>query len=356
MPAGTGTDAAIMTVTGPVPANELGATLPHEHLFIDLSCYLIDPPDASLESPIRMETLDDVRRSPYANRENCVLDDLELAVTEAGEFRDLGGTTIVDVTPAEVGRDPLALRAVSQRTGLWIVTSCGHYIQAAHTGALRAESEDTIAERFVREIRDGIDDTGIRPGIIGEIGTGDPITDSELKILRAAAKAHRETGLPITVHVHPPARRGHEVLDVLEAAGADLTRVVLGHCDASLVHPDISFDEGVAHHRSLAKRGCFVEYDLCGNAGHFSTDTHSWWLPSDRERIHAIASLAESGFLGSVLLSQDVGHKHYLRRYGGWGYGHILRTFPGHLRAVGFTDADVDQITVGNPRRMLSGC
>lgn len=214
-------------------------------------------------------------------------------------------------------------------------------------------SEQALAQELLREIEDGIGETGVRPGIIGEIGTSHPIDPLEQKMLRAAAKAQLASGLAITVHVHPPGRRGHEVLDILVGAGVAPDRIILDHIDASLAHRDIEFAQAVDYIASLADRGCYVEFDLCGNSGYFVTKEASWWLPSDRERAKAIAQLCGRGFSDRVLLSQDVGHKHYLTEFGGWGYSHVLTHFSHHLREAGVGDAEIQRFFLANPAAVL---
>nr|WP_272943803.1 hypothetical protein [Arthrobacter crystallopoietes] len=348
-----------MTVLGPIPASELGPTLPHEHLFIDLMAYVDElarfQQSAILDDGIGLSNLADIRANPYGNRLNCILNDVDLASRELERFLAAGGRTLVDVTNKDIGSNPAGLREVALRTGANIVAGIGHYVNFAQNGDVAARDVEEVAELLVDQIQNGLAGTDIRPGIIGEIGTTFPLHPNEEKSLRASARAHLRTGLPITVHVHPPTRSGHVVLDVLESEGVDLSRVVLGHLDAALAHSDIEFDEAVEYHRSLAARGAFLEYDLCGNSGFFTDGANSWWLPSDRERCKAISRLADSGYLEQMLISQDVGHKHYLAEFGGWGYSHVLTEFPAMLQTFGLDAAAHDQITRKNPARMLTG-
>lgn len=349
----------VMTVTGPVPASSLGPTLPHEHVFIDLNCYVDEQARYRdlpiVDEPVSLATLKDVRNNPYGNRDNCVLDDVDLMVGELGEFKAAGGGTVVDTTNADLGPQPLGLREVSERTGLNIVAGCGHYVSFAQPPQMESWTIQTIEDRLVGEIEHGFGDTGVRAGIIGEIGTLSPIHPQEEKVLRAAARAHHRTGLTISVHVHPPTRGAHDVLDILEQEEVDLTRVVLGHVDTALAHDDIDIATAIDYHKALADRGPFIEYDLCGNSGFFSDGAHSWWFPSDRERCLGVARLVEAGFGDQLLISQDVGHKHYLSSYGGWGFAHILTQFKEMLATFGVGDDWHDRITRDNPRRMLTG-
>lgn len=349
----------VMTVLGPIASTQLGPTLPHEHLFIDLLAYVEElaryRPSDILDDAVGLANLHAIRSNPYGNRANCVLDDVELACREVELFRAAGGRTVVDVTNHDIGSDPVALREVAHRTGVNIVAGVGHYVNFAQGLEVQSQSVARIADGLLAEIENGIAGSGIRPGIIGEIGTTWPLHPNEEKVLRAAAIAQRLSGLAITIHVHPPTRSGHGILDILEDENVDLDRVVLGHVDAALAHPDIELADAIDYHRSLAARGAFLEYDLCGNSGYFSDGANSWWLPSDRERCKAIAELVSRGYAGSLLISQDVGHKHYLAEYGGWGYAHVLTGFRTMLADFGVDAQTHERITRRNPARMLTG-
>lgn len=341
-----------MTVLGPVDGDALGVVSTHEHLLIDMRCYWSPPAQASrrhlAEGPMTIEVLGVLRRDPLLVRENVMLDDIDLAIAEVAVFGELGGGTLVDVTLPDIGRDPLALQAAARRTGVNIVMGCGHYLHLAHPPELAAESVESIADRIVAEITDGVGDTGVRPGVIGELGTVAPLHPDEEKVLRAAARAQARTGLAITLHLDPPARTGLELLAILESEGADPSRVVMGHLDATI-------DDSLEYHQELAARGCFIQYDSCGSESYWPGlgGGRSFWLPSDRTRALAVAQLFEAGFGDRVVLSHDVCKKMDLQRYGGFGYGHILRSFVKNLRDVGLGDAELRQVLVDNPRRML---
>lgn len=343
-----------MTVRGPVPAEELGVVLPHEHLLVDARVYWRPPDDPEqleiAEAPVEMRSIGWLRRNPYLVRDNACLTDKELCIREVEEFTKLGGGTIVDVTLDDIGRDPALMVEVSERTGLHIVAGCGHYVAIAHPASLDDEPVAEVARRMIRDLTVGIGDTGVRAGIIGEIGTGDPLHPREEKVLRAAALAQAHTGAAITLHLTPPTRRAHETLDILEAAGSDLTRVVVGHLDESI-------DETLDYHRSIADRGCYLEYDDCGYEMYFPSLAGGphFWLPSDRDRARAVATLCETGYQRQILLSHDVCNKTYLLAYGGFGYGHILRNLVTNIQQFGASDEAIDDILRKNPQRMLSG-
>jgi phosphotriesterase-related protein len=354
-----------MTVLGPVAADDLGVTLTHEHCLVDLRTYWAEPAEvarrAAAEARLTLETVGASRRNPLFSRDNLVLDVVGEAVAELAEFRALGGTTVVDVTPADIGRDVLALQAIARRTGLNVVAGCGHYIQISHPPGVADEDVDSIAERIAGELRDGVDETGVRAGVIGEVGTSNPLHPDEEKVLRAAGRAHGVTGAPIVVHLSPPGHGAswlaHEVLDVLESEGVPPGRVLLSHMD-NVLAPGDDFGRAVAYHAELARRGAFVGYDGCGKEHYFPSGSRaaypSFWCPSDRERARAAALLVEQGLGGQLLLSHDVCFKIELVRYGGFGYGHIPRTFAANLADYGVGREELERILVDNPRRFLA--
>ncbi len=345
----------IMTVLGPIAPEKLGVTIGHEHLVFDLSCYLRDDDDPELmEQEVTLENLHRVQDNPYGNRHNCVVSDIELPIKELQPFLACGGQSIIDQTLDDFGRDVKALAEISKRTGIHIVAGCGHYIQSAHPEYVKDMTVEELAEELIAECRDGVGDTGIKPGIIGEIGTGFVLHEDEVKNLRAAAIAQQETGRAITVHIHPPVRHAHRVLDILEESGADLNRVSLCHMDGCLAHPDITFEGACDYLYSLADRGAYLEFDLCGNSYYFRTSEISWWLPSDRERARAIFQLCLRGFSRQITLSHDVGHRHYLTSYGGWGYAHVLSGFQRTLCEAGVSEYDRNHFIVDNPARLVT--
>jgi phosphotriesterase-related protein len=331
----------------------------HEHLFVEATVNWVAPREPSrrpaAEGPVTMELLGLLRRNPALNRDNCVLDDTEAAVAEAADFRSLGGGTIVDVSNEDIGRDAAALAYVSRATGLHVIAGCGHYIHRAHPPELEDEPVESIAERLVREIVDGIGATGVRAGVIGEIGTSQPLHPRESKVLRAAAKAQTETGLAVTLHVTNP--NGHEVLDVLEDAGADLSRVIVGHQDSLLAQGELDLEPLFEHLASLAARGSYVQFDTVGKEYSFpalADYSGTFWFPSDRVRAKALKALVDRGIGDRLLLSQDVCSKVDLLRFGGFGYGHVLRTFSDDLEEAGVSRKDVQRMLVDNPRRIFA--
>ena len=355
---------AIQSVDGPVAAAGLGVTLTHEHVVVDLRKYWSEPQEvtrlAQANAPVDIDTIGKLRRDPFSGRDNLVLDDVAAAVAELSAYRALGGDTVVDLTLPDIGRDVTALRMISRLAGVKIIAGSGHYVHIAHPPDLGDAAVEAIADRFVRELEMGVGDTGIRTGLLGEIGTTVPVHPTEAKVLRAAALAHLATQAPIAVHLSPPPSgawwQGHEVLDVLESEGVDPGRVLLSHLDNVLGAGD-DFDKAIRYHRELGDRGCYLGFDGCGKEHYFPSGSRAnypnFWCPSDQLRAKAVAVLVDGGLGDRLLLSHDVCFKIELERFGGFGYGHILRTFGSNLVDYGLDPTLLRQILVSNARGFL---
>ncbi|MHB8460368.1 MAG: phosphotriesterase family protein [Candidatus Limnocylindrales bacterium] len=309
--------AHVETVRGPIAPEALGFTLPHEHTAIAL-----------WHVPGRWDywqlTADD-----------------ETIEAELGRYREAGGGTLVDVTLPGVGRDPDRLVRLSERTGLNVVMGCGWYRGDYYPSEARIDrrSVDDLADELVREIAAGVGATGIRPGIIGEIGTDKPwISPVEERVHRAAARAARRTGLAITTHaVMSPV--GLAQLRIFEEERVDPARVVIGHADSYPV---------LDHLLEIVRRGASVEFDFLGMS----------FTPIERHGegriVELVLALIAGGHLDRILLSQDVCHDSQLKRYEGNGYVHLHETFLPRLRAAGVSATEIDALTVANPRRLLT--
>jgi phosphotriesterase-related protein len=334
----------VMTVAGPVPVEGLGLTLMHEHILNDCSCWWNPPgPDRAwlADAELAPGILWELRQDPFVNRENLALSDEAAAIEELGLFAAQGGRTVVDPTCRGIGRNPAALRRISQATGLQIVMGSGYYLQASHPPELAGMSEDAIADQIVAEATEGID--GVRIGLIGEIGVSSDFTPDERRSLRGAARAQRRTGLPLMVHLPGWFRLGGEVLDIVEAEGGDPARTVLCHMNPSC--------EDFDYQRGLAARGAFIEYDMVG-MDFFYADQQVQ-CPDDDAAAEGILRLIESGYGDRVLLSQDVFLKMMLTRYGGNGYGFVARHFLPRLVRHGITPEAARALMIDNPARVF---
>ena len=210
------------TVLGPVDGDTMGITLPHEHLLIDFKVMFKEPEAAADKgralAPVTMANLGWVRQNFSSSLDNLRLLDEDVARDEALLFKQAGGQTMVDPTNGGLARDPAALARIARATGLHIVMGAGYYVQAAHPPALSTRSVDDIAREIVADLTVGVGDTGVRAGLIGEIGCTWPWTDDEKKVVRAAVAAQRETGAPLMIH---PGRNPRAPIQILEVVGKE---------------------------------------------------------------------------------------------------------------------------------------
>jgi phosphotriesterase-related protein len=299
----------VHTVRGPVAPRELGRTLPHEHLFCDF--YRV------------------------TGQLDHLLNDEALALDELAALARAGGRALVEVTTPDLGRDPAALRRVSERAGLHVVMGTGWYRQPYYPPDIDRTPTEALAERMIGELRDGVDGTGIRAGIIGEVGAHlGYLTAQEERVLRAAARAQRATGAPLSTHasMHPV---GLAQLALLREEGVDPARVVVGHCDTYL---------DADYHRAILGAGAWVQFDTIGR-------TH---INPDARRADAVVALLRAGWGERLLLSSDRCYRSDLHAFGGAGYDVVFTRFFALLRARGVSDGELDLLTIDNPRRVLA--
>jgi len=309
--------AHVQTVLGPIDPADLGVTLPHEHTQIHL-----------WQIANRWDYWELTRDAPLIRE-------------ELGRFRAAGGSALVDLTLPGVGRDPDWLVELARDTGLHLVMGCGWYREAYYPAEalIDRRSVDELADELVREATEGIGATGIRPGIIGEIGTDKPwVSALEERVHRAAARASRRTGLAITTH-GVMSDVGRAQLRIFEEEGVDPARVVIGHADS---YPSLE------HYLAIVDRGASVEFDFLGMS---FTPQEQY---GEERTAGLLCELLARGHAERILLSQDVCHNSQLKRYGGNGYVHLAETFLPRLRAAGVSEAEIETMTVSNPRRILT--
>ncbi len=348
----------VVTVLGPVVPEALGITLMHEHLLIDLTGTFTAAQLPELrpyqDLPVEAVPPDLLRQYPFSLcRDNVHLSDSATAIAELQAFQAAGGTALVDCTVEGIGADPAAVRAIAQQTGLHIVQGTGFHIELNHPAWSFAADLGELTERFTQDVLHGIGTTGVRAGLIGEIGTsgvsqqarvkqGD-MTAQEAKVLQAAGRAARRTGAAVAVHLDPRGQGAFAAIRLLQAEGVAPERMIMCHMDA---HPNLDY------HRAVAAQGVYVEYDHFGReyyAGHLGRP-----YGLDTRRVELLQALVADGYAEQVLISQDVCCKLDLCRHGGVGYGHVLRTIVPRLRQAGLSEADLDAILVHNPRQVLT--
>lgn len=337
----------VRTVLGDIAPSELGVTLIHEHLMSSLVCYW-DPADAPQLAgrPVRLETLTAVRQHPFATRDNLVLGSVERAGEELRPFQQAGGAAVVEATSIGIGRDPTALRLIAEATGLHIVAGCGYYIRSSRPRGFDRRPESELAAELIADLTRGIDDSGVRAGVIGELGvTAHPMDPAEATMLRAAAAAQQATGAGMIVHPAPGTESASEIAGVLREAGARLDKVVISHLDER-------FRDDITAFTKLAESGCRFGFDTFGREVYYPRRRRQH--PSDAQRIETIRALVDAGLADRVGLAQDICLAHELRAWGGPGYAHVLERIVPRLRDEGIADDAIDLMLIDNPARVLA--
>ena len=309
----------VMTVNGPISADKLGFTSPHEHIYLDLM------------------------RDNWSG--NNFLNDPELAYEELMYFKRAGGVTAVDLTSGGLKENdqqvlpikhPLAIREMAKRTGLNIILGCGWYRETYYAQYLWRAKTDQIAEEIIRDVTVGIDGTDVKAGVIGEIGAHFTwLSPVEERVLRAAARAQKKTGVAFATH----ATRGPvglDQLDILKEEGADLSRVVIAH---SCSYPNLEYQ------LEIAKRGAYLSFDSQG----------AWPEHAQVGQVKLLKQVLDAGLVKQVHLSHDICYRSMYHAYGGGGYDFIpTKLFP-VLKKIGVSDEQIHIMTVENPRRWLTG-
>ena len=344
---------SIITVNREIKKEDLGITLPHEHLFVDLSfCYEIPEETNRKElgkQKVDLNNLYLVKRNPYIIRDNLILSEEDLITSEILEFKKAGGTTIVDQTTIGLGRSPIAIRNISNITGINIVMGCGYYMSSTLPDYILKKSESDLVKNMLKEIYYGVGNTNIKPGVIGEIGMGPVIEDWGKKLLKIATKVQKETGLPIFVHILavPVAGftgklQGLKAIDILKRNGANLEKVVICHTDAQI---DLDYI------KKIISSGAYTEFDHFGEE--FYVEYCDFFMDRDIDRINAIKILVEGGYIKRILISQDVCFKTDLISYGGGGYAHILNNLVPIMLKRGISKESISTIMIENPQELL---
>ncbi len=309
----------IMSVNGPIEADQLGFTLIHEHIFLDL------------------------RNDVWLG--DRMLNDTELAYEELMRYKNAGGVTLVDQTSGGLRgnknrilpiKHPLAIREMSQRTGLHVILGCGWYREPYYEEYLHRAKTDEIAEEIVQEVEVGIEGTDVRAGFIGEIGShSNYISAVEERVFRAAARAQIKTGLSLTTH-QSEGDVALDQLDILEHEGVDLRRVICSHIASGPSH-----EYAVA----LARRGAYFSIEGIGS-----------FRPRYQENvIQRILDVVEEGYIDHMMLSHDVCMQFMYTANGGGGYDYISTTWLPLLKERGLSDEQLHRMMVDNPRRALTG-
>ncbi|MDO8491881.1 MAG: hypothetical protein Q7T04_07705 [Dehalococcoidia bacterium] len=344
----------VMTVTGAVSPEQLGVTMCHVHVLLNLLCQQTPAREASrmalADKPLTMDILGIVRRDAGLVKDNLILGDIDEAIAELMQYKMAGGSTVIEVGVPGIGRDPVGLARVSRATGLNIVCSTGMYIARAHPPYVKKKSIDDLCRQMVQEITEGIGNSGIRAGAIKVAMSGrsaeEPFTEDEEKILRAAARAQARTGVPLTVHPNFQGKHWSTYLDIVAKEGADLNKFFASHME--FYSPDTEYQ------KSVLERGVYVSFDQFGHEEYMDGAAPGSSFPPDKYRVNSILELVKAGYANRIVLANEIAIKCGYRKYGGHGYGHVLENIVPELRYKGVTEEQINAMLVENPKRLLA--
>jgi phosphotriesterase-related protein len=318
----------INSVNGTINAASLGVTLMHEHIFV-LS------PDINQNYP-----------ESWGDEDSRV----QHAIAQLRELKSQGVDTIVDLTVAGLGRFIPRIQRIAAEVDINIIAAtglhaCGElpmYLQFRKSGS-RYHDAEVLIEMFTRDIREGIAGTGVKAAILKCATDYQGVTPGVERILRAVAKVHRATGIPISTHSNARTRNGLDQQRIFEEEGADLSRVIIGHCGDTI---DLDYLE------MLLEKGSYIGMDR------FGIDT----ILSFKKRVDTVAELCRRGHAGNIVLSHDAAcyndwfpEESLAKIVPSWNFLHILRDVVPALKNRGVTEDQISTMLVENPRRIFEG-
>lgn len=297
----------IRTVNGDISKDKLGVTMAHEHFIVDLDRVRKD-------GVSKIETVDEV-------------------VPEIKKMMELGVNSAFEVTTNDMGRDPLKLKEISDITGLNIVCSTGFYLSEYHPDKLNDMTKEEIADIYIKDLMEGIDNTGIKAGLIGEIASNKTaFIGNEKKILEAAGIASVKTGSAVSTHTGK--FTAMETINILLNEGVNPDKVIIGHQDLI---------DDTNYHVSLLQRGINIGFDTCGKSAYVK----------DEVRALNIMKLIEKGYGDHIVLSNDVSRRTYFTSYNQNGYLSVMNIVVPLLKEYGIKEADLHKLLVDNPSRIV---
>ena len=296
----------IQTVCGEIPPSQLGITSCHEHLLWAVPApYAGGDPDLGFEDP-------------------------DQAIFELQYFSEAGGKAVVEMTTPEIGRNPQALKAISEKTNVHIIAASGHHKDKFSAASLQDRSVDQIAQSIITDITDGMDGTAIKAGVIKAATSHQEATESERKVIQAIGLAHLTTKAPVSTHTEE-GTFALEQIDLLSRAGVSADHLLIGHLDRNLP---------MDTYLKIADRGVWMGFDQIGKT--------KYW--ADEERARLIQYLFQRGY-SRILLSGDTARKSSWHAFnpGVDGIAHVLMGFTKLLLGVGLGEEHLNQLLVKNP-------
>jgi phosphotriesterase-related protein len=302
----------IRTLLGDIPASNLGVTACHEHLIWKVP-------------------------EPYADEDpDLGYDSVPAAVLEMQIFKSAGGNALVEMTTAEIGRQPLDLLQISHQSGVHVIAASGHHKDKFCANHLKGKSINEIAAGIIKDITLGMDNTSLRAGIIKAATSKNTASETEKRVIRAVGISHRATGAPVGTHTEA-GTFAIEQVELLIKAGVAPEKLLVGHLDRGLK---------VQTYLDLAKKGVYLGFDQIGK--------EKYW--SDAERVNLVNMLVAAGYSRQILLSTDSARKSAWHTYNSStdGIANIFVKFLPALRSAGISDTVIQHLMIENPARFLA--
>ncbi|KPP59633.1 hypothetical protein Z043_122427 [Scleropages formosus] len=351
---------SVQTVLGLIEPQQLGRTMTHEHLTMTFECCYFPPApheESMAEAPIEMKNLFWLKQNPYSSHENLLLNqEIDAVKEELLVYKQAGGGAIVENTTMGISRNVATLKRLAQETGVHIIAGAGFYVDITHSEETRKMTVEKksahyrifakLSDVIISEVLHGADGTDIRCGVIGEIGTSWPITDSEKRVLQATAHAQAQLGCPVIIHPGRNSAAPGAVVRILQEAGGDIGKTVMSHLDRTIL------DHGEL--LEFAKMGSYLEYDLFGTEMLNYPFNLKVDMPSDNQRVKTLTCLVAEGYEDKIVIAHDIHTKNRLTKYGGHGYSYILNSIVPKMLLRGITQSQVNKILIDNPREWLT--
>jgi phosphotriesterase-related protein len=356
----------VNTVLGSISADMMGPTMVHEHCFMDSDTEFWVKPEQIpknlthlYHAPVTVANLDLVKRAAAYSVDNGDNGSISERLAELEAYKAVGGITVIDVTPEGLGRNNHVhkLPQVSKDSGVNIVAAAGHYVAASHPPRIKNQTAEQVAQDLIKEITEGILDTGIKAGVIKTAVTPNEFTDADKKVIKAAAIAHRETGVPITTHIWgdlPGKWPGMDVIDLLRKNDADLDKFYISHIEWTE-----NQEKGWGVAIRAAKEGVYLSIDNFGKEFPYGSMDNTFddygyiGAPTDLDRVRLIKKLIDEGYEDRIVVGHDSAYKVQKLAYGGPGLCHILNNVPTIFKHLGIDQRYFEYIVVDNPRKLF---
>ncbi len=358
----------IMTVSGPIKAEDLGLTSMHEHILCDGSIYrkrFMDllPPDVPVQpdDSIGLENVSFLKHNFVLCWDAVTMDNEAIMTAEVADFKASGGSAMVDMSPPGLRNNLPAIRRISEKTGIHVITTTGLYAEDSWPEKYKAMTTDEYAEYMLKEIDQGMEDTGIKPGHI-KVAIEDGPTEQGIKLLKAVARVSGESGFSATIHqgtmMTPEEVR--KITDTLLTDGMKPERTIICHTQDFFVNPNLktliqdpdSWKLDLDFVKELLDGGFNISVDCLGHA--WDIELFEYVNQTDWQRLAGLYALINSGYTAQIVLGTDTYMNMLVRRFGGEGYCRLTKAIIPMLKIAEVSDETIDQIMVKNPARLLA--